>query len=426
MIRDVRQVTASPMAHVMSRHVPVSTAYIPGLPAHFPNYSKNRRWTGPGQPPSPGYPDQFGVERDETMHGVPSDGLPTALPLHDPHSRPGSNSSPGNSRSASPVIRGMASSSSLRASQSGMNPGATGGMMTVDEGAVTPSMTPRSGSPLGAGVGGAAAVAAGGSTSMQPSPLSDSPRRRPDPIQTTGLNDVGPASHFTPSMDYNHGLASGSSSPRSRHSMNPYGSSSHSHSMGGPIRHSYSGRAINLQMPTPLDPSTPRMGYLSGSGPASRSGSIYGLNDFGGYLSAGGMGVPPGSGGSGSGSGSGWGTPSRSGSTNSLARLGGSVGGGSGKRGSVNAGPPTGSSMGRSGSSALGAKRSSSSIGGVSGPRTMHHQTSTSSSSRSGIGAGTSEEEEEGNGGLVIGAGTTASDSTAARDQVDLEGQGSR
>ena len=404
------------------------TAYVPGLPAHFPNYSKNRRWTGPGQPPSSGYPDQFGAEREDNMHGVPSPGLATALPLHDPHSRPGSNSSPGNSRSASPVVRGMASSSSLRASQSGINPALAGGMMTVDEGAVTPSMTPRSGSPVGAGIGagvvGAAAFAAGGSASMQPSPLSGSPRRRPDPIQTAGLNDVGPASHFTPSMEYNNGLASGSSSPRSRHSMNPYNSSSHSHSMGGPIRHSYSGRTINLQMPTPLDPSTPRMGYLSGSGPASRSGSIYGLNDFGGYLNAGGVGAPPGSGGSGSGSGSGWGTPSHSGSTNSLARLGGSVGG-SGKRGSVNAGP-TGSSMGRSGSSALGAKRSSSSIGAASGPGTMHHQTSTSSSSRSAGGPGTSEEDEEGDGGLMIGAGTTPSSSTVNQDQTDLEEEGSR
>lgn len=158
-------------------------------------------------------------------------------------------------------------------------------------------------------------------------------RRLPPPIQTTGLNDVsGPIN----GSDNLGGSAPSTPRSSSRHSYNPqhasqgyaqpyYPSSANTHhswsNPGSGLRTSYSGRSVHLQMPTPLDPSTSRQGYLSP--PTSpRPESTYGLNEFGAYGNPGvARSSRPGSG-SGSGSrGSGSYSPSRDGSVHSSTRL---------------------------------------------------------------------------------------------------------
>ena len=225
----------------------------------------------------------------------------------------------------------------------------------------------RSSTPVGGrGVGGGSNSNLRGEAVVEEDPSDHvaSGRRLPPPIQTTGLNDV----LMTTNPDV-YGSAPSTPRSSSRHSYNPqhasqgyaqpyYPSSAttptYPQSWSNPsvgLRTSYSRRSVNLQMPAPLDPNTPRQGYLSP--PTSpRPGSMYGLNEFGGYQNP---------------------------NTSRSSRPG--SGSGSGSRGSGSYSPSGGESV-HSSTRLQGGKRASA-VAGFGG-HGVSHQPSTSSSLASG------------------------------------------
>lgn len=120
--------------------------------------------------------------------------------------------------------------------------------------------------------------------------------RIPPPLFATGLNDVSPGpdsprsglhsrsqsatslplspgGNPQPRQSYSHYAPRAGGMPYSAFPPSPYLSNPHAN-----VRHSMSGRRINLEMPQPLAGDTPMDGYL----PSARN-SIYGLNDFGSF-----------------------------------------------------------------------------------------------------------------------------------------------
>lgn len=247
----------------------MSTLYAPSLPAHYPNYSKTRSSSGVGLQSSASYGYGNVLSYSNTSYAPSESDAHEAYtpPLNDylggDASLPPSPRSFGPrrpeaiSRSSSPAIRTVPSNLSL------------GGMHPVDENDVT----------VPPGIVAASTGLYEGTDSRPHTPpphgsrqesISSSRRqsRLPPPIHTNNLanSDVGstypPPSHYSNSAPSTPGRSRPSGFPR------PYSS----------IRNSASGKVIALEMPAPLDASTPRSGYL----PSARN-SIYGLNDFGSY-----------------------------------------------------------------------------------------------------------------------------------------------
>jgi hypothetical protein len=278
----------------------VPLVYVPGLPAHYPSYGRRTSSSplSPGSGPSTPLGPAFSYDQPLTPSGSVAPGQ-----YFNPPSQQGGS--------------GDFAQGPFLFQHEAVSGGGSGSTSASVEGS-------RSSTPLGRGAAtgsssnsntnlrGAAMATATDDKSGQRTASSSPSRKLPAPIQTTGLNDVYPAQNDT--------LGSAPSTPRSRLSYNPSqgysqpyypstgGNPHHSWSHSAGMRNSYSGRGINLQMPTPLDPNTPRQGYLT-SPTSPRAGSMYGLNDFGGYhpgsamLAGGGSNVSRSRPGSGSGSG---------------------------------------------------------------------------------------------------------------------------
>jgi hypothetical protein len=246
----------------------IAIVYVPPLPAHYPSYSQSRRqssMSGLNQYSQRGsYTPSYDERYDGANNGPTMDFNASSGPFLGGSINTGSGSN-------SPAVRPQGSYGSLS------------GMARVDEaeGSTLPPMAfpsefgSRPVTP--SGLGSRPVTPSGlGSESGRPRPVSTSSSHRlsripPPSIQTANLTESGydGSSHIPPSA---YGSAPSTPNSRSRQSFGNYSSPSLGRGSSASMRN------IALKMPAPLDPSTPRHGYLPSR---QSSASIHGLNDFG-------------------------------------------------------------------------------------------------------------------------------------------------